>query len=105
VSWQLMWSDCGGCWLDGELVSSLHCLLLDIGLLSTGLRSLPLLKSVPSLKWEASVYPRCERPLWNRRHGLSGQIILQSWCGCDRSRRSPRVMPPGEGEARDPLST
>jgi hypothetical protein len=33
----------------GELASSLHCLMLGIGLLNVGSRSLPLPKSVSSL--------------------------------------------------------
>jgi hypothetical protein len=46
--------------LAGKLASSLHCLALDVGLLSMGTHSLPLPKSLSSLKGEAGVRLR-----WN----------------------------------------
>jgi hypothetical protein len=52
VPWQLMH---GGCLLAGELASLLRYLMLDVGLLNAGSRSLPLPKSTSSLEMEASV--------------------------------------------------
>jgi hypothetical protein len=102
---QLVWPDRCGCLLAGELASPLRCLVLNVGLFSMGSCSLPLLKSVLLLKREAGVWPRCQHLRWNYHHGLSGQNILQPWCGYDRGRHSLCTMPSRRGEAGDPLST
>jgi hypothetical protein len=89
--------------LAGELASPLHYLTLTVGLLSVGLRSLPLLKGMPSLGREPDVLPWCEGPRQNCHHGLKGWNVLQPWCGCDGGRWCPHTMPLGDREAGAPL--
>jgi hypothetical protein len=55
VLWRLMRLGCSSCLLAGELVSALHYLLLDAGLPSIGLCSLPLLMSALLLEGEVGV--------------------------------------------------
>jgi hypothetical protein len=62
--------------LTGELASPLLYLTIGVGLLGASSRSLPLPKSASSLKGEAGVRPRCQRPQRNYCHGLSGRIVL-----------------------------
>jgi hypothetical protein len=88
--------------LADELALLWHYLLLDYGLLSMGLCSLPLLTSVSLLKGEADIQLQLHHLRWNHRYGLSGRSVLHPWCGCDGSGRSPHVAPPVGREVRAP---
>jgi hypothetical protein len=54
----LVWLGRGGRLLAGELTSPLRCLVLDVGLLSVGLSSLPLPKSAMLLEGGGAVSSR-----------------------------------------------
>jgi hypothetical protein len=94
----------GGGLPDSESISSLHYLVLDVELLGTSSRSLPLPKSVSSLKMEADAWPWLRHPRWDHCHGLSARSILQPWGGCDGSRWIPSVVPSGRGGWAKPSS-
>jgi hypothetical protein len=100
-----LWLERQGCnrrLLVGELVSSLHHLLLDVGLPSMGMSSLPLLRSASSLEGVVGGQPRCQHPWLNHLHILDGRSVLLPQWGCDGSRRSllregrPEPPPPFE---------
>jgi hypothetical protein len=76
VSWQLARLGRGDHLLVDELASVLRYLTLGVGLLSAGSRSLPLQKSMLSLRGEHGVRSRCKELQWNHRHGLSGRGVL-----------------------------
>jgi hypothetical protein len=91
--------ECGSGLLASELASQWRCLLLASGLLSTSLHWLPPVMSMISFKREANYRPGCRCSWGDRPRGLSSQIILHPWCGCDGSEQSPHAVPPRRGEA------
>jgi hypothetical protein len=103
VLWQRVWLDRGSGLLAGEPALLWCCFWHDSGLRSTRLHLLPLLMGMTLLEGEAGIRLRCHRPRWNCHHGLSDRSVLRPWCGCDGSKRSPRVVPPGRGKAEATL--
>jgi hypothetical protein len=87
-------------------LASLWCyLLLGGGMPSMGLSSLHLLTATSLLKRVVGIQSQRRQLGWNHHHGLSGRSILDLWCGCDGSGRSPRAASPGGEEAEAPHPT